>query len=218
MLEDRNAMSEIDTEEAPASDNLTAERQALRAEVKDVLENDGLEGVGTALARLQAFTGADRAVALYLSDPDAYDYAPRDRRVETAHAAGGKTVPPPARDYALNEGLGGNLIAYSGEAIDSDIAMQALGMIRSVGDEAPPCQTILLEDRSQTPNRVIGKMFIVGCPPLQPADADLVDAIAMQIETRIAHYHAVKSRLTQAVRSDQADFLIRRAYRVQLGV
>ncbi|MDE0021607.1 MAG: hypothetical protein OXT69_09540 [Candidatus Poribacteria bacterium] len=212
MFEEKDSLTEAVIEEPAASDDLTAERQAVRSKVKTILESDGLDGFGDALANLQSFLEADRIVALYLSDHDAYDHEPRDRRVETAHAADGKTVPPPARDYALNEGLGGNLIAYDGEPLDSEIGMQALGIIRSVGDEAPPCQTIVLEDRTRTPNRVIGKMFIVGCPPLQPADADLVDAVAMQIETRIAHFHAVKGGLTQSIRADQANYLIRRSY------
>ena len=212
MFDEKDSLAETALEESPAPDDLTAERQAVRSKVKTVLENEGLDGVGNALAHLQSFLGADRVVALYLSDYDAYEHEARDRRVETAHAADGQPVPPPARDYALNEGLGGNLIAYGGEPLDSDIGMQALGIIRNIGDEAPPCQTIILEDRTRTPNRVIGKMFIVGCPPLQPADADLADAVAMQIETRIAHFHAVMSGLTQSIRADQADYLIRRSY------
>ena len=189
-----------------------SERNAVRTQVKSTLESGGMDGIAKALARLQAVTRSDWAAAVYLSDPDIHDRPPREWSVETAHAADGSPAPPPPRSYALHEGLGGNLIAYSGEAVDSNLALQALGIVKSADETPPRCQTISLEDRTRAPIRTIGKLYLAGCPPLSAGDADLADSVAMQIETQIVHYLAEKRLLAQSIGSARADLLARRPY------
>lgn len=204
-----------DEAEAPAAAKQeakrpTVERHTLRSEVKEALDREGLDGIGDALALLQTYTSSDRATIVYLDDYYEDSSLPHSRGVNTVFVAGGSVADAPRRSYLLDEGLGGNLIDYSGEVGDSGHAMAALGIVEAPGDDAPHYDSVTLENRTRHPNTTIGKLFLIGGEPLDAAEADVVDSVAMQIETKLAHYHSLKRELSVSLPADQAEFLIRR--------
>ncbi|MBT5531919.1 hypothetical protein HOK31_02595, partial [Candidatus Poribacteria bacterium] len=213
-IQDANEPEDI--AEAPAADEKqeakrpTVERHTLRSEVKEALDREGLDGIGDALALLQTYTSSERAAVVYLDDYYEESTLPHSRGINTVFVADGAVTDAPVRSYLLNEGLGGNLIAYSGEVGDSEHAMAALGIVSAPGDDAPHYDSVTLEDRTRHPNATIGKLFLVGGASLDPSEADVVDSVAMQIETKLAHYHSMKRELSVSLPAGQAEFLIRR--------
>ena len=188
----------------------TVERHTLRSQVTEALDREGLDGIGDALALLQTYTSSERATVVYLDDYYEESSLPHSRGVNTVFVADGAVTDAPLRSYLLQEGLGGNLIEYSGEVGDSVHAMAALGIVGPPGEDAPHYDSVTLEDRTRHPNTTIGKLFLVGGEPLDPSEADVVDSVAMQIETKLAHYHSMKRELSVSLPADQAEFLIRR--------
>jgi class 3 adenylate cyclase len=188
----------------------TVERHTLRSEVTAALDREGLDGIGDALALLQTYTSSERATIVYLDDYYEESSLPHSRGVNTVFVAGGSVTDAPRRSYLLDEGLGGNLIDYAGEVGDSSQAMAALGIVDAPGDDAPHYDSVSLENRTRHPNTTIGKLFLIGGEPLDASEADVVDSVAMQIETKLAHYHSLKRELSVSLPAEQAEFLIRR--------
>jgi class 3 adenylate cyclase len=69
---------------------------------------------------------------------------------------------------------------------------------------------VKLEDRTCQPSQIIGKLFLIGRQLADLADLDLIEAVAMQVDTKISHYHAMKRTLSYALAPTQVEFFVRR--------
>ncbi|MDG2360442.1 MAG: adenylate/guanylate cyclase domain-containing protein [Planctomycetaceae bacterium] len=190
--------------------NLATEHHTVIALSNSLLDQEGTDGIGETLLLLQKLVRAPKAAIVYLNDPYDHDTPPQERRVNALFAADGKLIPPSEKNAVLHEGLGGNLIEYDGSLEDSAKAMSALGAIESRGAEPLPFVCMDLKNRVRQPHINIGKLVLIGSPPISQSGRDVMQSIGMQLDTKIVNYHRTKRHLRRSLSDDQVEFFVRR--------
>jgi class 3 adenylate cyclase len=190
--------------------NVASEHHTVIALSNEMLDQEGTEGLGETLLLLQKLVRAPKAAIVYLNDPYDPNTPPQERRVNALFATDGKLIPPSEKNAVLHEGLGGNLIEYDGSLEDSAKAMSALGIIESLGAEPLPFVCMDLKNRVRLPHINIGKLVLIGSPPISQSDRDVMQSIGMQLDTKIVNYHRTKRDLRRSLSDDQVEFFVRR--------
>lgn len=202
----RQAESRLDT--ILRLKRMEEEHHTLISQANRALDQEGWGGIADTLILLQRFTGARRATIVYLDDHYDVHVPARSRRVGYTYIVDGEETPAPAGSAPLDEGLGGNLIEYEGEITESVKAMEAVGVVPARGADPDPYECFNLRDRASRPHRTIGKVFLMDGPRLTPADQRVVEAVVMQIDTKLVHYHAMKRSLARSLNMEQVEFFV----------
>lgn len=190
--------------------NVATEHHTVIARTNQLLDQDGTQGLGEAVILLQQLVRAPRAVLVFLNDPYDPGVPAHDRRVVALFAEDGKLVPPSEKNEMLHEGLGGNLVEYDGDIQDSTKAMTALGIIDHPGADPRPFICLPLKNRTRLPHVDIGKLLLIGSPPIDQTDQDVMQSVGMQLDTKIVHYHRTKRNLRRSLSEDQVEFFVKR--------
>jgi len=190
--------------------NIASEHHTVIARSNELLDQDGTSGLGETLLLLQELVRAPKAVIVYLNDPYDSEILAHERRVAVLFAEDGQLVAPNQRNLKLHEGLGGNLVEFDGDLRDSRKAMIALGIKDHAASEARPFVCLPLKDRTLLPRIDIGKLLLIGGPPLDQADRDVMTSVAMELDTKIVNYHRTKRHLRRSLSGDQVEFFVRR--------
>ena len=190
--------------------NVATEHHTVIARTNELLDQDGMQGLGEAVILLQQLVRAPKAVIVFLNDPYEADVAAHDRRVVALFAEAGQLVPPNEKNAILHDGLGGNLVEYDGSIEESNKAMTALGIIDHPGAEPRPFICLPLKNRTRLPHVDIGKLLLIGSPPIDQTDQDVMQSIGMQLDTKIVHYHRTKRHLLRSLSEDQVEFFVKR--------
>jgi len=190
--------------------NTATEHHTVIARSNELLDQEGPDGLGETLLLLQNLVRAQRAVIVYLNDPYDPEIPAHDRAVKVLFTEDGQLVSPGEKNSMIHEGLGGNLVEYDGDLGDSKKAMIALGIMDHVTSEPRPFICLPLKNRTRLPHIDIGKLLLIGGPPLDQTDRDVMNSIAMELDTKIVHYHRTKRNLQRSLSKDQVEFFVRR--------
>lgn len=190
--------------------NVSSEHHTVIARANELLDQDGVQGLDETLLLLQQLVRASKAVIVYLNEPYDADVPVHDRRVSALFAENEKLVGANEKNLMIYEELGGNLVEYDGDLADSIKALTALGIIDHPGGEPRPFVCLPLENRTRQPHVNIGKLLLIGSPPIDETDRDVMQSIAMQLDTKIVHYHRTKQNLRRSLSNDQVEFFVRR--------
>lgn len=190
--------------------NLAAEHHAVSVRSNELLDQDGTGGLGETLVLLQTLVRAPKAIMVYYDSPFFAERPPHERKVEVLFAEEGRLASPPEKSFVLHEGLGGNLIEFDGDLRDSHKAMMAVGILDRADGEPREFYSVTLADRTRHPHQPIGKMVLIGGPPLDQSDQDVVNSIGAQVDSKIVHYHRSKRNLLRSLHPDQVEFFVRR--------
>lgn len=189
--------------------NIAAEHKAVLVLVNQALDREGLDGIGETLLLLQELCRAPKAAIIFWDNAFCPDVPTEAQDVILVYAEDGELTKPPAKSFVLHEGLGGNLIAYEGDVSQSKQAMMALGVIDREGAVPRYFHVVDLFDRTSLPAWRVGKLFLVGGPPLDSTDRDIMEACATQLDTKIVHYQETKRNLSRSLSPTQVDFFVR---------
>ncbi len=190
--------------------NTASEHHTVIARSNELLDQEGPDGLGETLLLLQHLVRAQRAVIVYLNDPYDPDVPAHEREVNVLFAEGGELVSPNEKNSMIHEGLGGNLVKYDGDLGQSKKAKVALGIMDHSTSEARPFVCLPLKNRTRLPHVNIGKLLLIGGPPLDQTDRDVMNSISMELDTKIVHYHRTKRNLRRSLSNDQVEFFVRR--------
>lgn len=190
--------------------NLAKEHHTVSVRSNELLDQDGTAGLGETLVLLQLLVRAPKAIMVYYDSPFFAERPPHERKVEVLFAEDGHLAPPPEKSFVLHEGLGGNLIEFDGDLRDSRKAMMAIGILDRADGEPREFYSVTLEDRTRHPHQSIGKLVLIGGPPLDQSDQDVVNSVGSQVDTKIVYYHRSKRNLLRSLHPDQVEFFVRR--------
>ena len=190
--------------------NVTTEHHTVIAKANELLDQEGTQGLDDTLLLLQTLVRAPRAVIVYLNDPYDQDVPAHDRAVTALFAEDGELVCANENNAMLHDELGGNVVEYDGDLRDSVKAMTAMGIIDRTGAEPRPFMCLPLKNRTRLPHVNIGKLLLIGSPPIDQTDQDVMQSIAMQLDTKIVHYHRTKRHLRRSLSADQVEFFVDR--------
>ncbi len=194
----------------------SAERHFALNQINTVLDREGIHGIGEALRLAVALTDAEKGAAIYLEDAVGPDprVDPSDRRVSLVYVEDGRVAAKPDALKKLNDRLGGSLIDYDMRRVDdSRYGMRTLGIL--VRDDDAGAEKMLnfscmdLVNRYGEHQHNIGKLFLIGGRPLDYTDLNVMEAVALQIDTQITHYHEQKKALGRSLHPDQIDFFLK---------
>lgn len=100
------------------------------------------------------------------------------------------------------------MIEYEGRVSDSRKAMRALGILDRAGEKPRCFHTVTLFNRTEEPYRPIGKIFLIGGPPIDDTDKTIMQSVAMQLDTKLMHHYETKRNLRRSLSEDQVEFFI----------
>ncbi len=208
----KQAASRLDTH--IQGKTMSTERHTALNLINKLLQKKGISGIGEALRVLVELTGVEKGVVIYLEDAVDPAVLATDRRVGLYYVDQGVIADKPDIHSKLNHGLGGPMIAYDTERIDdSEYGMRVMEILRpnpETGVEEKldfHCKDLV--DRHAEAPEHIGKLFLIGDRPLDPTDLNVMEAVSLQFETLISHYHEQKKALGRSLHPEQVEFFIR---------
>lgn len=193
---------------------MSNERHIVLNQINKLLDRKGIHGIDDALLLLTRLIGSDIGAVVYLEDVHDPAVHPSMRRVGLVYVENDRIIKKPDILAILNNRLGGPMIEYDMNHIDdSRYGMRVMGILcrdpASGEEKRRYFQCMDLVNRYGENQHNIGKLFLIGSRQLDYTDLNVMEAVALQIDSQISHYHEQKKALGRSLHPDQVDFFLK---------
>ncbi len=190
------------------------ERHLVLNRTSMILQREGIHGIGNALILLSRLTGMQKAAVVYLEDTPDPAVPASMRRVGLIYVEKGQVVRRKDILSKLNNRLGGPMIEYNMERVDdSKYGMRIIGILERCPENGEEkildfhCMNLV--NRYEEYQYNVGKLFLMGEKKLDYTDINVMESVALQIDTQITHYHEQKKALSRSLHPNQVDFFLK---------
>lgn len=195
------------------SKTMSDERHTVLSKINKTLHKRGINGIGKVLLLLTELTGMSKGAVVFVEDEASVTAPVHDSKIGFIFVQDGQIICRQNAIKKLNEGLGLALINYDISRIaDSNYGLRTIGILERDGETGEEkrlqfhCKNLVNRQADEPYN--VGKLFLIGEREMDPTDLSVMEAAALQIDTRITNYHEQKKALGRSLHPDQIDFFL----------
>ncbi len=195
------------------SKTMSIEHHKVLSEVNKILHKKGINGIGNVLLLLTELTDMPKGAAVFIEDEASSEAPIHESKIGFIYVQDRQIVHRKRAIKKLNQRLGHALINYDINKIaDSNDGLRTIGILERdamTGEENRlrfRCKDLVNRQADEPYN--IGKLFLIGEREMDQTDLNVMEATALQIDTRITNYHEQKKALGRSLHPDQIDFFL----------